>query len=186
MAEGINNAGYVVGRSDVFFDHRHAVMWIPIPDTDPREYNIVDLTPPDELPSGSASFVTEPVGGTMQVVGDQSGTTVWTVDVATRTVLTTKQAPEGGRVRDIYAGAEVEEVLFATSVWNVVDNVVHELPLSGSGCSASARAFDSSGNIYGKADFSTAKKTACNYARGAVISRPVVWTKIVTVPEESE
>jgi len=181
-ATGINNAGHVVGQSRVFFEHGHAVMWIF--DDDTGLYDIVDLTLNDENHAGTAEFVTEPLNGTVQVFGSstfdgQSRPTVWTVHIATGTVLTnlTKRAPEGGSVEDIYAG---EEVLLRSGVWNLADKVVHELPISGSGCGVvSARAFDSSGKIFGTAEFSNTRKTTCRYNSKDVIDLPVVWTKIV-------
>jgi hypothetical protein len=189
FAVGINNAGHIVGWNSVRSEHGHAVLWIPIPETDPREYNIVDLTP-DEPRWAGARFVMEPaLDGRVQVFGShsidgQTRATVWTVDVANRTVLTdlTERAPESGIVEDIYAGEEGLEVLLGSGVWNVADNVVHELPLSGSGCGGQGAAFDSSGKIFGRALFNTSKKTICRFNSKDVIQLPVVWTKIVPVP----
>jgi hypothetical protein len=181
-ATGINNAGHIVGRSNVFFEHSHAVMWIA---NSEGSYDIVDLAP-DGVEPGSgtgARFVTEPASdGTVQVVGSQNiaGQTrnmVWTVDVAGRTVVSTREvAPESySAVVDIDA---VGNVLRSNeSVWTLAGEV-HELPLSGKECGGGARAFDSSGNVFGTAQFST-KKTTCRYNSKDVIDLPVVWMKTV-------
>lgn len=174
-AQGLNNAGHVVGRSGSRFgDGGRVVLWI----VDGEDITIFDLTPlSDDTGDDFALEITDPSDdGSVQISGYSTVAgltrpTVWTWDGDEENFAVTMKRLEEltGWGTDINASGEVAVFRTGSVVWTPTQNLVEVLPALSTKCTNHARRLNNVGTVVGHSDV---------WQKGRCTQHAVLWTKI--------